>query len=220
MQITVGCPACGHRYDIAGKLAGKRVRCKQCAAIFRVPVPVTMPPEPDPAKKKRRKRSKASVEAISELLDGEPSVEVEPTSPASDHAPGPLIADIGDRWWYRSLPLLLPAAFLALWWIGALSALRATVLSCLGVGACLLLPILAGWASFERSRRARMIAFALGMDGARAVLATLAVALWIFALLVALDAVHIEALLPREPAAREPATSAVGTGLERRPAGS
>ena len=42
MRIAVACPACQHRYDISGKLAGKMVRCKECSHQFRIPVPVTM----------------------------------------------------------------------------------------------------------------------------------------------------------------------------------
>ncbi len=42
MLIVAACPECGRRYDVAGHLAGKKVRCKDCSAQFRVPRPVTL----------------------------------------------------------------------------------------------------------------------------------------------------------------------------------
>ncbi len=37
MAIVLNCPGCGKRYEIESALAGKKSRCKQCGAIFRIP---------------------------------------------------------------------------------------------------------------------------------------------------------------------------------------
>jgi hypothetical protein len=48
-RIEADCPACGYHYDLEGKLAGKRARCKGCGAIFRVATPLsTIHAAPEP----------------------------------------------------------------------------------------------------------------------------------------------------------------------------
>jgi len=37
MGTIVSCSACGKKYSFSSALAGKRVRCKQCGAVFPVP---------------------------------------------------------------------------------------------------------------------------------------------------------------------------------------
>jgi hypothetical protein len=37
--IILNCPACKKRYEIDGKLAGKRSRCKECGEVFSIPTP-------------------------------------------------------------------------------------------------------------------------------------------------------------------------------------
>ena len=70
MLITVGCPSCGHRYDIPGKLADKKVRCKHCATDFRVPVPATMPVEVERVPRKKAARPKEGLEGtLAGILD-------------------------------------------------------------------------------------------------------------------------------------------------------
>ena len=39
MKIDVDCPGCGKRYEVAESFAGKKSRCKQCGASFRIPSP-------------------------------------------------------------------------------------------------------------------------------------------------------------------------------------
>ena len=39
MKIDVDCPGCGKRYEVAESYAGKKSRCKQCGASFRIPSP-------------------------------------------------------------------------------------------------------------------------------------------------------------------------------------
>jgi ubiquitin-protein ligase/ribosomal protein S27E len=36
-QMAVQCPQCGQKYKLAGALAGKRVRCRQCQTILQIP---------------------------------------------------------------------------------------------------------------------------------------------------------------------------------------
>ena len=44
-DIAFCCPSCGHVYQFAAHLAGKRGRCKRCQAVFTIPVQA---PEPSP----------------------------------------------------------------------------------------------------------------------------------------------------------------------------
>ena len=37
MPIGADCPECGHAFNLPDKLAGKKVRCTKCEAVFRVP---------------------------------------------------------------------------------------------------------------------------------------------------------------------------------------
>jgi DNA-directed RNA polymerase subunit RPC12/RpoP len=39
MPILMPCSHCGQKYELSDTLAGKKVRCKACAQIFRVLVP-------------------------------------------------------------------------------------------------------------------------------------------------------------------------------------
>ena len=39
-MITVQCDACGRKYKVADKLAGKKIRCKHCEAVIGVPAQV------------------------------------------------------------------------------------------------------------------------------------------------------------------------------------
>lgn len=48
MIIVTTCPSCGRKYDVAARLAGKKVRCQDCATTFRVPVPPSLPSEARP----------------------------------------------------------------------------------------------------------------------------------------------------------------------------
>ncbi len=41
MIVSAICPSCRHKYDVGARLAGRKVRCKNCTSIFRVPVPET-----------------------------------------------------------------------------------------------------------------------------------------------------------------------------------
>jgi hypothetical protein len=45
MSITFHCASCDHKYVVGKKLAGKRVRCKVCGRVQRVPLPAE--PRPD-----------------------------------------------------------------------------------------------------------------------------------------------------------------------------
>ncbi len=38
-DVAFTCPQCGHTYQFAAHLAGKRGRCKTCQAVFRIPAP-------------------------------------------------------------------------------------------------------------------------------------------------------------------------------------
>src|SRR6186997_2406020 len=46
MPISMRCPGCQTRFELADDLAGKRIKCKSCGDIFRLP-------QPAPAKKAR-----------------------------------------------------------------------------------------------------------------------------------------------------------------------
>lgn len=39
MPIKVACPSCGHQYQVADALAGKKVKCKECGGIIAIPAP-------------------------------------------------------------------------------------------------------------------------------------------------------------------------------------
>jgi DNA-directed RNA polymerase subunit RPC12/RpoP len=43
MPIVMPCAQCGEKYELSDTLAGKKVRCKVCRAVFRVPVPSRPP---------------------------------------------------------------------------------------------------------------------------------------------------------------------------------
>ena len=45
MPIQFSC-ACGRRYSVKDELAGKRVQCKQCGQVLRIPAARSMPPAP------------------------------------------------------------------------------------------------------------------------------------------------------------------------------
>lgn len=201
MIITIGCPTCGHRYDVQGRLAGKKVRCKECATTFRVPVPVTMPAA-EPRQPKRRKPAPAD-DSLAELLDtastGTPAPPI--TGPRQTGAP----SDLGERRGYRVFQGVAIAVLVAFWALGWGSPLKMAIGLCVLIGVFLLLPIMAGWTSFEQTRRARWIGAIVGLEGAKAVQATLAIAFWVFALLIGMDTIHIRALDAPEPSPPEAA---------------
>lgn len=190
MTITVGCPTCGHRYDVASRLAGKKVRCKDCATVFRVPVPVTMPAK-EPRQPKRRTRPLED-DSLAELLDAASvSSDMPPTTGLRQ--PG-ASGDLGERRGYHAFQIIAIASLIAFWALGWGSPRRMAICLSVLIGAFLLLPIMANWKSFERTRRARWIGAMVGLEGAKAVQATAAIALWVFSLLVGMDTIHIQAL--------------------------
>ena len=199
MIITVGCPTCGHRYDVQGRLAGKKVRCKDCATIFRVPVPVTLPAD-EPRQPKRRKPAFAD-DSLAELLDSPSPSSPAPPATGSRQAGSP--SDPGERRGYRVFQGVAIAAFVVFWGVGWGSRLKMAIGLCVLIGGFLLLPIMAGWKSFDRTRRVRWLGAVVGLEGAKAVQATLAIALWVFALLIGMDTIHIQALESPEPSPPE-----------------
>jgi hypothetical protein len=71
-KIVFNCPACGHGYRLAAKLAGKQGRCTACRGVFTIPFhspsppPVATGPRPEPSTRERAPRpaparSKSSV---------------------------------------------------------------------------------------------------------------------------------------------------------------
>jgi len=42
MPLTIACDKCGKKYQVPDQLAGKQVRCQQCAATFTVAAPLQM----------------------------------------------------------------------------------------------------------------------------------------------------------------------------------
>jgi HEAT repeats len=46
MVIVLNCPGCKKSYEIDGRLAGKKSRCRQCGEVFRIPVPTARVIEP------------------------------------------------------------------------------------------------------------------------------------------------------------------------------
>ena len=50
-DIAFTCPECGHAYQFASHLAGKRGRCKTCQAVFRIPAPTTTAASTPPARR-------------------------------------------------------------------------------------------------------------------------------------------------------------------------
>lgn len=188
MLITVECPACHRRYDVASKLAGKKVRCKGCAETFRVPVPQTLP-EPE-AKPRRRKRADRS-DALAGVFDSG-VIAIDASATPTPHQAVGLIPDWGRSWRFFFVKAGIVAVLILAGLLGIGSPVRITVWLVLVGGVFLLLPILGGWASFEETRRARL----LGLDGARAAQFCVATALWIFAIMLGLDAIHIAALDP------------------------
>ena len=193
MLITVGCPSCGHRYDIAGKLAGKRVRCKECASTFRVPVPVTMPISTQwPPKRKKKPLAHGIEGSISDILEVGDLKTSEPLHLSEQS--GGLISDIGDRWTYRGFQLVCLAILIGFGLWGLLVPLHALIWVLVVGGVFLLVPILGGWESFERSPKARILIPLLGSEGTKAVVATIAIALWVLAVLLAMDTIHLVSL--------------------------
>lgn len=190
MTISVGCPTCGRRYDVKGRLAGKKVRCTDCATTFRVPVPVTMPVD-EPRRRKRRTEPVVG-DPLAELLDSASMSSLAPPAAGSRQIGVP--GDPGERRGYRAFPWIAVAIPVAFWVLGWGSPLRMTILLCVLIGVFLLLPIMANWKSFERTRRARWIGAVIGLEGAKAVQATVAIALWVLALLIGMDTIHIHAL--------------------------
>src|SRR5262245_38213945 len=43
MAIRIDCEKCGYQYKLKDELAGKKVKCKICKAVFVVPTPATGP---------------------------------------------------------------------------------------------------------------------------------------------------------------------------------
>jgi len=37
MQIIIQCPHCGHRWWLAADAADRRLRCRKCSTLFKVP---------------------------------------------------------------------------------------------------------------------------------------------------------------------------------------
>ena len=37
MQIIIQCPYCGYRWWLAAEAADRRLRCRKCSALFKVP---------------------------------------------------------------------------------------------------------------------------------------------------------------------------------------
>ena len=113
------------------------------------------------------------------------------------------VLDLGERRGYRALQWIAVASLVAFWALGWGLPLNMAIRLCVLLGIFLLLPIMANWKSFERTRRARWIGAIVGLEGAKAVQATLAIALWVFALLIGMDTIHIRALEAPEQAPPE-----------------
>ena len=48
MPLTIACTKCGKQYQVADHLAGKQVRCQQCATVFTIAAPAPVEADLDP----------------------------------------------------------------------------------------------------------------------------------------------------------------------------
>ncbi len=78
MTIALSCGQCGKRYELDGKLAGKRARCKQCGHEFTIPVPR----QTTPSRPKSTAAATAPLNAYG--IDEEPAVSRKPKSSGFD----------------------------------------------------------------------------------------------------------------------------------------
>ncbi len=113
MKITITCPRCGQKYDVAASLAGRRVRCKECFEDIRVPIP-----SPEAARRVAPAPSPAPA----------PAVDLDDEEELADAPPPPSLAAIrkaepgrGAKLWGPLLVLATVAAAGALLvWTGAI----------------------------------------------------------------------------------------------------
>ena len=209
MRITVACPTCGHRYDVPSRLAGKQVRCNECAGKFRVPVPVTLPEQP--RRKRRKAEPSAEFESVSAMLDSE-GIAAEPSDRPRTQPTG-LVPDWGKSWGYLLARLGLFSVLGLAWLLNLASPFTVVLWGCLFLAGFLLLPVFGGWPSFEESPRSKFVARFLGGEGPSAVRLTVAVALCVFAVLLGIGAIQIAALDPEPvpaPTVAEPAAAPEG----------
>src|SRR5262249_32184523 len=86
MVIVINCPACGKRFEVAGSLAGRKSRCKQCGAVFPIPVPSAKPIETAPLTKPAGSGPTAAVSRWDSAVD---SGARDPRSERADKSPPP-----------------------------------------------------------------------------------------------------------------------------------
>ena len=143
MPIVLQCPACGSRYEVHDRLAGKQAHC-QCGAVMKVPGP-----EPEPGIPLRQ-----------EQVDREPARPVAtpsqppqaPAEPDEDAPPAPGLAEalreLREQIRNRAVPLRSIVALLSILYGSIMALLSVAGVSLLGAFGCmpfaeLLQPILA-----------------------------------------------------------------------------
>lgn len=189
MIIAVACPTCARRYDVAGRLAGKKVRCKQCATHFRVPVP-TIIPSPAPIKPKTRRTRKDIPSITDVLLSIEPdSQEGAPlAAPESGEHPNPS-GPARSRFVGR-LVVLLTAGLIVAWLLGFIATRGTAILLSLTLGGVSLMSAIAGRELFQGPLHKRITSL-LRPDRARMLGAIAGVTLLVMAILLSMDVIQI-----------------------------
>ncbi|GHU01291.1 hypothetical protein FACS1894186_3710 [Alphaproteobacteria bacterium] len=88
------CPKCGAKYEVAGDMAGRKLRCAECRTVFAAPPPpaaaVEPPPAPAPAPEPAPAPiSAAPMESVALPDIAPPEPEPEPPLPVPEPAPAP-----------------------------------------------------------------------------------------------------------------------------------
>jgi hypothetical protein len=83
VSLTFPCSHCGKTYQVDASLAGKKIRCKACGEMVRIPVPLQDAPAPAPAPRPARPAPREEL-APSWLAEAD-----EDDAPALPHATGP-----------------------------------------------------------------------------------------------------------------------------------
>ncbi len=179
MIIGVACPNCGKAYDVPGKLAGRRVRCKQCYANFRVPVPSGNPSTADTQKLEPAGN-------FDEFFDVDTEPEPSPLAVLGDPRSRPkgAIPDLGTSPAFLVMFAVAIAGLAYLSVRGPGSNPSWAALLFLLVGAFALVSSAASWESFDNSLRFRVLAPLLGTNGAKFAHKLLACALLATAFLI------------------------------------
>ena len=83
MKIAVACPQCQKRYQLAPEMAGKRLKCAECAAAFRVPEAAKPSAPAAAASKPAAPAARPAAPAAARPTPASPAAPSRPASPAA-----------------------------------------------------------------------------------------------------------------------------------------